>query len=203
MGAEALCTVDYNGQTVEAKAHLETDSIIVRGALRLTIPLQEIVNVEAADGVLTVTFKGERAAFHVGSYAAKWEDKIRNPKTLLEKLGVKASARVSVLGVTDPLFWQQLRAITNDISEGKPAGDSDWIFLQAEDTDTLQQLVPLQDCLKRNGAIWVVYPKGQKHITEVGVINTGIASGLVDVKVARFSDTHTALKMVIPVARRI
>jgi hypothetical protein len=48
----------------------------------------------------------------------------------------------------------------------------------------------------------VVYPKGQKHITEAGVFAAGKQAGLVDVKVASFSATHTALKFVIPVDRR-
>ena len=60
----------------------------------------------------------------------------------------------------------------------------------------------LQASLKSNGAIWVVYPKGQKHITEAGVLAAGKQADLVDVKVASFSPTHTALKFVIPVDRR-
>jgi len=36
----------------------------------------------------------------------------------------------------------------------------------------------------------------------VHVIAAAKEAGLVDVKVVRFSDTHTALKLVIPVARR-
>jgi len=47
-----------------------------------------------------------------------------------------------------------------------------------------------------------VYPKGQKHIREIDVINAGKSAGLVDNKVARFSETHTALRLVIPLANR-
>ena len=50
--------------------------------------------------------------------------------------------------------------------------------------------------------MWVVYPKGRTDPSEVDVLEAGKAAGLVDVKVARFSETHTALKFVIPVARR-
>jgi hypothetical protein len=48
------------------------------------------------------------------------------------------------------------------------------------------------------GAIWVIYPKGQKQITEVGVIEAGRAAGLVDVKIARVSATHTGTKFMVP-----
>ena len=44
--------------------------------------------------------------------------------------------------------------------------------------------------------------KGRKDLTEGDVRAAGKAAGLVDVKVVRFSDTHTAEKFVIPVADR-
>ena len=51
-------------------------------------------------------------------------------------------------------------------------------------------------------ALWIVYPKGQKHIAENDVLAAGRKIGLKDVKVIGFSPTHTALKFVIPVANR-
>ena len=42
--------------------------------------------------------------------------------------------------------------------------------------------------------IWVVYAKGRKDPREADVRAAGLAAGLVDVKVASFSPTHTALK---------
>jgi hypothetical protein len=56
--------------------------------------------------------------------------------------------------------------------------------------------------LKGAAALWIVYPKGQKDITENDVLAAGRKAGLKDVKVVGFSPTHTALKFVIPVARR-
>jgi hypothetical protein len=44
--------------------------------------------------------------------------------------------------------------------------------------------------------------KGQKHIREVDVIAAGRSAGLTDNKFCRFSETHTALRFVIPLARR-
>jgi hypothetical protein len=82
------------------------------------------------------------------------------------------------------------------------SADPDLIFLGAERTDALEKLHELSRSLKPSGALWVVYPKGQKHITEGGVFAAGKRAGLVDVKVASFSPTHTALKFVIPVGRR-
>jgi hypothetical protein len=45
--------------------------------------------------------------------------------------------------------------------------------------------------------------KGQKHIREVDIIiAAGRSARLTNNKVCRFSDTHTALRFVIPLARR-
>jgi hypothetical protein len=48
----------------------------------------------------------------------------------------------------------------------------------------------------------VVYPRGCKEIRENDVMAAGKSAGLTDNKVARFSDTHTALRFVIPLAKR-
>ena len=75
-------------------------------------------------------------------------------------------------------------------------------FLGAESLKALARLKSLAGAIQKAGAIWVVYPKGQKHICGVDVINAGKSFGLTDNKVCRFSETHTALRFVIPLARR-
>jgi hypothetical protein len=56
--------------------------------------------------------------------------------------------------------------------------------------------------MKNAQALWVVYPKGKKDITEIDVISAGRKAGLKDVKVVGFSATHTALKFVLPIEKR-
>src|SRR5579863_1758207 len=104
-----------------------------------------------------------------GTQAAKWADKIKNPKSLVDKLGVKAGMRASVVAIGDDDFLKDLHSRTSDITIGKPAKDSDLIFFGAESNDALEKLPGLSRSLKPNGAIWVVYPKGQKNITESSV----------------------------------
>ena len=54
-----------------------------------------------------------------------------------------------------------------------------------------------------NGAIWVVSRKGKAAtLRDVDVIDAAKDARLVDNKVASFSATHTALRLVIPVALR-
>jgi hypothetical protein len=202
MGQEANCEASFGGKVSMGKALLETDALIFRGDFRLSIALKSIQSVEAADGLLRVTSPEGTAVFTLGPKAAKWAGKIRNPPSLADKLGIKPGMRVSLCGVHDAAFGAQLHARTTDVAEGKPAKESDLIFFTAETVKDLAKLKSVVASLKRNGAIWVVYPKGRKDITEAGVFQAGKQAGLVDIKVARFSETHTALKFVIPVAQR-
>ena len=137
----------------------------------------------------------------IGAVATRWADKIRNPPTRLDKLGIKAGTAVILLDVKDDAFAAEIAARGARVST-RLSGEADVIFLAADRRDRLEKLAPIQRHLKRDGAIWVIRPKGVDAITERDVMQAGKAAGLVDVKVARFSDTHTAEKLVIPVRLR-
>lgn len=123
-------------------------------------------------------------------------------RSLLDKLGAKPGQRICVLGVEDTAFLRDLAARVSDCALEVRGAGVDLIFLAAEDLKTLARLNSLAGSIQKNGAIWIVYPKGQKHIREADVIAAGKSAGLTDNKVCRFSVTHTALRFVIPLARR-
>ena len=123
-------------------------------------------------------------------------------RLLIDKLGVKPGQRVAVLGVEGAEFLTGLAARVPEYSRGQRVKDADLIFFSAEARDDLSRLKSLSQWISKSGAIWVVYPKGQNHIREIDVINAGKSAGLTDNKVCRFSDTHTALRFVIPAAWR-
>ncbi len=202
MGQEAACTVRFEGKTHRGRALLEHDALIFRGDTRLIIPFKEIRAVVARAGTLRVTSPRGVAAFQVGAAAERWAERIRSPKSLIDKLGITPGARVAVLGVTDAAFWIQLRVRTGDIALARARPGTDAILLQVKAPRDLARLGPLHRRIKPDGAIWVVAPKGDPVVREADVLAGGKAAGLVDVKVAAFSPTHTAHKFVIPVARR-
>ena len=202
MGLESQCTVHFGRKASQGKALLESEELIFRGDFRLAIPFQTMESVTASKGELRIKFPEGAARFELGPQAEKWAEKILHPKSLLDKLGVKPGAIVTLAGIADEDFLQQLRARTTAIADGEPQKDSEFIFLAAETKLALKRLRALAGSLKPNGAIWVVYPKGQKHITQADVMAAAKPAGLVDVKVCSFSATHTALKLVIPLSRR-
>ena len=203
MGSESQCTVHFDGKRSEGKALLETDHLIFRGTIRLNIPRKAITKAEADAGTLRVTFPDGTAAFELGPSAAKWAEKIRNPPSLLDKLGVKPDMRVAVLGVDDDAFLEQLAERTSDIARRTPKKDTDVIVFGANSVTDLSRLEKLGGYLTPAGAIWVVHTKGKgAAFKDVDVFAAAKQAGLVDVKVAAFSPTHTAEKLVVPVKLR-
>jgi hypothetical protein len=202
MGNEAICKVQLGKQESEGKALLETSEVLFRGGFRLKIPFSTIKSAKAVDGELRLQTAEGLAVFHLGPAAEKWCEKILHPKSRIEKLGVKQSAKVSLLGNFEAAFLREMAGLTKSVSKSKVAADSDCIFFAAESKKDLGNLTRLVKSMQEAAALWIVYPKGQKHITENDVISAGRKSGLKDVKVVGFSPTHTALKFVIPLSAR-
>jgi hypothetical protein len=203
MGNEARCAARIDGRRVEGKALLETDAIIFRGDVRLSIPRDAITAVNAVDGTLHIRYADGEVAFDLGPDAGTWAEKIRNPRSLVDKLGVKPGMRVAVLGVTDAPLLAQIAARTSAIVRRTPRTGTELIFLQADSLATLDRLAALRALIAPHGGIWVVHAKGKgAAVKDTDVMAAARRAGLVDVKVARVSETLTAEKLVIPLRER-
>ena len=202
MGNEVNCTVRMGKQKSTGKALLETSELIFRGDFRLKILFASIKAIQAAHGELQVRTEDGLAVFELGDVAEKWCDKILHPKTRIEKLGVKPGAKVSLIGEFDAEFLGELKAARQSATKDGAGDAAETIFLAANSREELSRLTTLAKAMKGAAGLWIVYPKGQKTITENDVIAGGRKAGLKDVKVVGFSATHTALKFVIPVAKR-
>jgi hypothetical protein len=202
MGNEARCTVRFGKRQSNGKALLETSEIFFRGDFRLKIPFSSIESAKSVDGELRLQTPEGMAVFELGAAAAKWCEKILHPKSRVEKLGVKPGATVLLLGSFDEEFLRELREMDSVLTDGKAAVDAEWIFFAADLQKHLAQVSKHAKSLKGAAALWIVYPKGRKDITENDVLAAGRKAGLKDVKVVGFSATHTALKFVIPIAKR-
>jgi hypothetical protein len=124
---------------------------------------------------------------------------------LIDKLGARPGGRVAIVGPVDPEGWfhDVLAERTDDVTDGAPLPDTDVVFLAADSPAELAQLPSLRQRIRPNGAIWIISTKGRAATLRYPeILAAAQASGLVDNKVASFSDTHTALRFVIPVALR-
>jgi len=119
-------------------------------------------------------------------------DRNYDHRALIDKLGVRPGSRVAVSGVDDADFARDLRD-----RDAQPVEEAaDLVFLGVEDRDALDGIAAAWARAAPGGALWVVYPKGVRVVTENDVRQAGLALGIVDVKIVRFSATHTALRFV-------
>ena len=204
MGLEANCQARVGRTSSAGKARLEETELVFRGDgdLRFKVAIKDLQRVDARGGALYLEWAEGKAVLDLGDQAARWAEKIRNPPSLLDKLGVKPGQRVSVVGIEDRRFLDDLAARVDDLTRGRARAGSDLVLVAMSDRSELPRLVKLREAIKANGAIWVVWPKGRREFREDDVRDFGKTAGLVDVKVARFSDTLSALKMMIPRAQR-
>jgi hypothetical protein len=204
MGAEANCKAKFNGRATSGKARLEMNTLEFRAPeLRLSIPFKQIHRIAGERGSLVVECGQGTLSLALGPAAARWAAKIQNPKSRLDKIGVKPEWRASAVDVDDRQFLKEIGGRIAQLSIGRVLDDSDAIFFGATDAGQLSRLPTLKRSLKPAGALWVIRPKGRKEISEQSVMRAGKAAGLVDVKVVSFSATHTAEKFVIPVKDRM
>jgi hypothetical protein len=175
--------------------------VLFRGDFRLQVRFEEIKKVEVDDGWLLLRHSRGLLALELGSAATAWATKILHPPSRVDKLGIKPGLQVVLVGIEDSDIGEEIKSRGAELSS-KPTAGSDVLIVAVEKRAGLKKLSSLQTFLKPKGCIWVVYPRGVAAVTEMDVLKAGRDAGLVDVKVARFSDTHTALKFVIPVARR-
>jgi hypothetical protein len=203
MGNTAKTRIVVDGRSFEGEALLETSEVILRIDRRWVIRFDQIRSIETRDGVLRLIHEGGVADIHLGALTERWAEKIRNPKTVVQKLGVKEGQRVALVGLEDAQFVRDLEAAGAHVADTLDETNVDAIFLGAETKSQLDALAKLRSALAPDGALWVIRPKGVKVITENDVMEAGKAARLVDTKVVRFSATHTAEKFVIPIAQRV
>ena len=205
MGAEASCTLREKDARHVGRALLETDELIFRGAdgYRVALPLTSLRNARAVDGELLLDGPAGPVVLELGDKAPRWAERIRSPKGLLDKLDLKPSHSVAVVGGDDQAFVKELASRVQSVGTGRVAKGTNVVFLWADKLTALKKLSSLSRAIARDGAIWVIHPKGaMAKVKDTDIFAEGKKAGLTATKVARFSETHIAEKLVIPVTKR-
>ncbi len=120
---------------------------------------------------------------------------------LAKKLGIKSGFKYWVYKAPGHYF---------DLFDDLPSGlnktenlesEMDFVHLFCTDKEDLKQMIPeVKGNLKKEGLTWISWPKGSSKIpTDINrevVRELGLASGLVDVKVAAIDEDWSGLKFV-------
>jgi hypothetical protein len=202
VGAEARTTLKIGRQSYEGTALLETDELRFRGDTRMRIALRDVSAVTAKDGTLRVEHANGVACFVLGDAAESWAEKIRSPRTLADKLGVKRGMQVAVIDVDDRDILDDLEAKGAQLVMGSVPQDAMMVLFRIVRPSQLATLSAMTSRIARDGAIWVVHPRGDATVADTIIFAAARDAGLTYTKVVRFSERDTAEKLVIPRAAR-
>jgi hypothetical protein len=124
-------------------------------------------------------------------------------RSLFEKLGLFPEAHAALVGPHDELFVASLNERLAKAASQALRTRYDLIFVRVDAPRDLARIKRAAAHLERNGSLWVFHPKGRGASPSDGEVRSaGIAAGLVDNKISAYSDSHTATRFVIPLARR-
>lgn len=191
MGKEAEVRAVFAEGEETGRLQYEAPRLVFRGAQRRVFQGGDLTGLRAEAGDLVLA-NGVR--FALGDKAsASWADAIANPKSRLDKLGVKPGMRVAIMNVADDALAGELAARGASAVEG--LGQLDILFYGADSAAELDRIPELIPALADKGALWICSRKGKAAaVKDIEVMAAAKAHGLVDNKVVGFSDTLTALR---------
>jgi hypothetical protein len=189
-------------QTGTARILLETDNIILRGGVRGRVPRSAVRGAEVRGGNVTVRYEGGVLTLSLGDGASRFAAKVLEaPKSRVEKMGISSDTVVVLCNIKDSAFRAELQA-RKVTALTRRARSNQMIILSVEAPGDLPRIEVVARSLAPSGVLWVIHPKGRAGVKDTDIFAVAKCAGLTYTKVVRFSETHTAEKLVIPVAAR-
>ncbi len=187
MGREATVVGTWQGQSGPGKATLETDFVRFSGPFRVRLTFAACHNIDVDGPWLRFTTADAVLALELGEPdATRWLDRIRNPPSLAQKLGLKPGRPVRRAGPLPPEVEAELARLKIPAAPDAPV-----ILLGLTLPGGLGALDEAAASVAPGLDIWVFFEKGRKDVTATDVIMRGRVLGLTDTKVCRVSDTMT------------
>jgi hypothetical protein len=126
---------------------------------------------------------------------------------LAKKLGIKNEFRVALLQVPGDVKTELHSALENCRLLTPASGSLDFVILFVKSRAALElDLVRSARSLAPAGMLWIAWPKKSSGVAtdlnENVIRDSGLAAGLVDIKVCAVTDVWAGLKFVIPVKSR-
>lgn len=188
MGLEAKTLLHTEGLCFEINAILESTELIIRGPYKLRAPLQKIQNLSINGVCLCFEFEGDAYRLELGPNAKKWHDKIlAPPKTLSEKLGLKAGLKIHALSQVSSDELKLAISASLDAYE-----NANLTIAEIKSEDDLNLALKNN---RRNLPIWLANIKGKSSIlSENQIRETMRNNGFKDNKTCSINDIWSATR---------
>ncbi|MFM5907479.1 MAG: hypothetical protein ACKOPO_07835 [Novosphingobium sp.] len=158
MGREAMAECTWAGQNAEARVQLESQEIILRGAIKARIARSGITGFAAeGDFLRVVTGDGTLSARLGAKEAEKWAQALAKPApSLASKLGIGGEKPAFLLGGTDDDALLDALAGHHQVDRAEQAA---FIVALIESERSLDAALELAG--EHGLMLWCVYPKGK------------------------------------------
>ncbi len=191
MGREARCPCRWADGEGEVKALLESEVLVLRGALARTLRRSEISRAHVVGDALHLTVAKEELSLSLGAgLAARWLKALQTaPPSLGRKLGISGGTRVHLVGPMESPEIQHALAEAVRV----PAARAELVLAQVRSGAGTVRAADAHARAPEDAALWVVHGKGKGAPFGEGAVRAVLrARGLVDTKVASVSGTLTA-----------
>lgn len=192
MGREAVAVARWRDEVEKVKALLESQEIILRGAIKARIARSAISNIAVEGNVLFLLSDGEPLVLELGTKeAAKWRDALlKPPPTLARKLGIGPDSPVFVIGNSDDGELKKALAGATCLSPGE--AHVLLAILKSEADIVLAFATALQHSKL---FLWCVYFKGKSSDFGDAAVRTFLRErGYIDSKSCAISSQLTATR---------
>ncbi len=192
MGLEAKTTAVKGQVSATGRLHVDSKQIAFTSKdLKWSLDLGPAVKTKSTNGQLVVWKGQDKITFDVEK-VDRWIDKIMNPPSLLEKLGVKPEMKCWLSSGFSRTFRQQLKDGAASIT--RKIENCDLAFLFLNDREQFGLMMETCEQLPEKINIWVVYPKGVQQITQGDVMSQMKKIGFGPGKTAAFDDQLSSMR---------
>lgn len=159
MGREAECLVECGQERDETRVLLEAEGIVLRGPIKGTLRLADLRELQVRDDALEAQTPRGRLRIHLGATEAqRWLQRLTQPPTLAEKLGLRPGLKAVQLGTADPEIAQVLSEAGALVGS---AAEAELAFCTVESVAALEGLERLLRPLPASLPIWFLRRKGK------------------------------------------
>lgn len=190
------CRLTRDGNTRFASASL--GRYIVSCGAECRIPYTDITEVWQFGQFVHIRFPGGEARLDMGDHrrATRYAHKMEEAPSPLEALGAKRGDLVAVMGLPESWLYRLVRSRKLATAKTSEPQAVDMLVVGVSDRRSLAGLGAMQRYIRKDGTLWVVYPREDSDIDAEDVLAAGRALSFKDVLELQVSARQAALKFV-------
>ncbi|MCA1818491.1 MAG: hypothetical protein LC620_00300 [Halobacteriales archaeon] len=198
MALHVPCRLTRDGNTRFVSASLGRYQVTCGGS-DCRVPYTDITEVWQFGHFVHIRWANGEARLDMGDHrrATRYAHKMEEAPSPLEALGAKRGDLVAVMGLPESWLFRLVRSRKlTALAAGTDAKPVDMLVVGVADRRSLASLNGLLPFLRKDGHLWLVYPRDDRDIEAQEVLAAGRALDFRDVLELQVSPQQSALKFV-------